>query len=286
MIPSIQLREEEHLEKMIGFCAEAGYKEISISFGSTEVIFNEDYKKIAERILSMLDKNGLKCPQTHLPCYHLLVSSEVIEDKMEKAIKNAIILSSELGAKWAAYHPRTAVNDGFDRRKSFEDNKKFLEEYLEYSEKYGTGIAVENMPLFPLDRAEWRFFGSGYEDIIELCDNLKSDKIGICWDFGHAHIARIDQTYALRQIGNRLKATHVHDNYRNGDHHLLPAQGSIEWNCIDWKNLMPVMKEINYSGLMALETITPDECILKSFINQGYDSISYLCRLANERSNI
>ena len=43
---------------------------------------------------------------------------------------------------------------------------------------------------------------------------------------------------------------------------------------------------ISYTGLMALETITPDECMLKSFINQGYDSISYLCRLANERSNI
>ena len=279
MIKTLQIREKENLELMIEYASLAGYKDISLGFESSEdtLLLRDDYKKELEKICKLLDKYNLNCIQTHLPAvYHLLVSSEEVNERLETAIKRGIEASAILGAKWTAFHPRTAINDGYNRKISCEHNKKFLTEYLEDAEKYGVGIAVENMPLYPQNNPEYRFFGGGYEELVDLCDDFKSDKIGICWDFGHAHTAAIDQVKALRYIGERLKITHVHDNFKNGDHHILPLLGGLEWGCIDWEKVMPVLKEINYNGPLTLEILFPQDSMLKSFIKTSHDCLSCL----------
>lgn len=233
----------------------------------------------------MLDKYSLNCVQTHLPAvYHLLVSPEEVDEKLEEAIKRGIEATAVLSAKWTTFHPRTAINDGFNRDISYKHNKNMLTVYLEQAEKSGVGIAVENMPLYPYTSPQWRFFGGGYEELCELCDELKCDKIGICWDFGHAHTAAVNQEAALRYIGDRLKITHVHDNYRNGDHHLLPLLGGdVEiWNSIDWIKLMPVLNEIEYNGPLTLETHYPPISLLKSFVKMSYECLSQLIELSQK----
>ena len=224
----------------------------------------------------MLLKYGLACKQTHLPCYEHLTCSQIIDDEMELSIKRAIKASAELGAEWATYHPRTDIKSGFSRIKSFKANKDILNNYLEDAEKYGVGLAVENMPLYPTSHADWRFFGGGWEELCELCDTFNSDKIGICWDFGHANTASIDQPSAFKEIGSRLKMTHVHDNCKNGDHHQLPMLGDAMWGCIDWKSVMKALKEIKYEGSLALEVIYPPFQMWESFIKLSYESLEYL----------
>lgn len=276
MIKSIQLREEENLEKMLSYASAAGFSHVAISFGSTDVLMRNDYKERVEEIAVLLEKNKMSCIQTHLPCYHLLVDSDEVDEKIELAIKRGIEQSATLGAKWAAFHPRTAVNGGYDRTKSYRDNKEKLKEYLEYSEKSGVGIAVENMPLYPFTNPEWRFFGGGFEELCELCDDLNSEKIGICWDFGHAHTASIDQEKAFLVVGDRLKITHVHDNYRNGDHHQMPLMADSIWGGIKWEKVMPALARIKYAGPLTLELITPSEIMRKSFLQMCYDCLTQL----------
>ena len=282
MRKSIQLREEECLEKMMAYANEAGFSEIAIGFGSSDIFAREDYERAVDKIRNMLEIHDLVCRQTHLPCYHLLISSEETQEAMEKTIIRCIEASAMLGAEWTAYHPRTSLTDGYNRTTSYKTNQEALSSYLEYAEKYGVGIAVENMPLYPYIHPEWRFFGGGWEELCELCDSFDTDKIGICWDFGHAHTASLDQTLALKDIGNRLKITHVHDNYRNGDHHQLPGLGNLEdWGCIDWAKTMQAVKTIDYNGPMTLELIIPPEPMTKSFVQCGYDSLCYLENLKN-----
>lgn len=277
---SIQIREEENLEAMVEYAAAAGFGEVALSFGSGEMCFKDDFEERAVYIRELLDAHGLVCKQTHLPFYHLLVSSEEEKDEVEKAIENAFKASAILGAEWAAYHPRSAVNSGYDRRKSFADNQRVLTKYLAFAEKNKVGIAVENMPLYPYSSPQWRFFGGGWEELVDLVDGFKSDKMGICWDFGHAHTAGIDQPVALRAIGDRLKITHVHDNYKMGDHHQLPALASTEWGSIKWENVMPALKDIGYSGPLALELIFPPMPMLKSFVFCCKDCLDYLQTLS------
>ena len=256
--------------------AAAGFTEISYSFGTDELAFREDCLERAAEIRAMLDAHHVACTQTHLPCYHLLVSSEETDERTEAAMHRALRASAVLGAPWAAFHPRTAVHAGYSRTKSADDTRRALEGYLTTAEACGVGIAVENMPLYPHTHAEWRFLGGGFEELLALCDAFRSDKIGICWDFGHAHTAGLDQAAALREIGARLKITHVHDNYKNGDHHQLPCLGSGEWGCIDWKRLMPVLREIGYTGPMTLEVIYPPTRMLAGFLQCGYGALSEL----------
>ena len=283
MIKTIQIKENKDLDLMLAYAQEAGFREISFGFdgAADSLLFQDDYQKSIDTICEMLDKYHLRCVQTHLPApYHLLVSSEKIDEKAEAAIKRGIQATAALGATWGAYHPRTAISDGYNRKLSYEHNKNMLTQYLEEAEKSGVGIAVENMPLYPYTCPEWRFFGGGYEELCELCDDLKSDKIGICWDFGHAHTAAINQNIALNYIGKRMKITHVHDNYRNGDHHLLPLQGGLEWKCIDWGKVMPALKDIDYNGPLTLETLFPPLPMLKSFMQLSHACLSCLVELA------
>lgn len=273
---SIIIREEENLELFLAYAASAGFREVSISFGSTDLFTRPDYRSRIDQIRTLLDKNGLVCTQTHLPCYHLTVSSEITDEITELSIKRCIEESARLGAQWTAYHPRTAVNHGYSRTKSFADNRAILAEYLEVSEKYGTGIAVENMPLYPYTVPTYRFFGGGWEELCEICDLFHSDKIGICWDFGHAHTAALDQAVAIRDMGDRLKITHVHDNYKNGDHHQMPLMGDLQWGCIDWAKPIGALKEIGYAGALALELIYPPLPMCESFMKLAYNCLDHL----------
>lgn len=280
MRPSIQIREEEHFETILAYAAAAGFREISVSFGSCPILADEELERDTERIGGLLAKYQVSCTQIHLPCYHLLVDAAKKEEAIEKAIRQYLRAGAKLGAAWAAFHPRSAVNDGYDRRKSFRANREDLFGYLETAEKNGIGIAVENMPLYPYSSPDWRFFGGGYEELCELCDSIDSDKIGICWDYGHAHTAALDQCAALCAVGDRLKITHVHDNYRNGDHHQLPLLGTDPaWRPVNWEAVMKTTAQIGYSGPLALEILYPPVPMLKSFVLCAYDAVNHLITL-------
>lgn len=279
MLPVLQIREEEKFETLLKYSSMAGYKEVAISFGSSDLLMKDDYLSSLKKLNELLDKYKLKCIQSHLPFYHLLVSSEEVTDEMERAIIRGIEATKILDAKWTAFHPRSAVNFGYDRKKAFNDNKEKLSVYLETAIKLGVGIAVENMPLYPYTNPEWDFFGGKYEELIELCDSLKCENIGICWDFGHAHTASIDQRKALLDIGDRLKITHIHDNFRNGDHHLLPLESDPFWGSIKWAELMPYMKKINYEGPMTLEIIYPSVDSLEWFVRHSFECVTKLIKL-------
>lgn len=283
---SIVIREEENWEEMLGYAKQAGFTEVSFSFGTPEFFLQADYKSKIDRMKEVLDQKGLVCKQTHLPFYHLTVSSEIAEETMELGILRCIEESARLGAEWTAYHPRTAVNAGYNQTKSFEDNRRYLAKYLETAEKYGVGIAIENMPLYPYEKPYWRFFGGGWEEIAELCDSFQSDKVGICWDFGHAHTAAIEQAHAIRDLGKRIKITHVHDNYRNGDHHQLPLMANPIWGCVDWKSAMRALREVQYEGALTLELIYPPLPMCDTFMKLAYECLENLKKCGEEKDDI
>ena len=276
MINSITVHLNKNFEQMLQYAANAGFKDVLLGFGSGNIFDDDDYEKNIEKLQVLFNRFGLTCGQTHLPSYHLTVSSEIKDEQTETRIRRAIKASAALGAKWTTYHPRTDIKNGYNRTKSFEANAEILKGYLEDAEKCDIGIAVENMPLYPHERPDWRFFGSGWEELCELCDTLNSDKLGICWDFGHAHTAALKQYIAIPEIGSRLKMTHVHDNYRRGDQHQLPGLGSLEWDCVNWPKVIQALKASGYQGSLALEVLYPPLSMCESFMKLAYDSLEYL----------
>ena len=86
-----------------------------------------------------------------------------------------------------------------------------------------------------------------------------------------------DQTDAISRIGKSLAATHIHDNFGNDDHHLIPGNGIT-----NWKIVMPALKMIGYDGPLMLEVVYPEDSTLESFLKYSYASIERLEELMGE----
>jgi sugar phosphate isomerase/epimerase len=71
------------------------------------------------------------------------------------------------------------------------------------------------------------------EHILEILRVGHFDRVGVCLDIGHAHLADpqnnvgIDEAFEL--LKPRIAQLHLHDNQGTKDDHLWPGSGSIDW---------------------------------------------------------
>lgn len=213
----------------------------------------EDWYKQACEIRELAEKLGLKFVQSHLPYRSVLSKWNFFDPEsyshMAEYTLRAMKISNIVGAQWAVVHPAWDENYSSDRTdKHIEENHKFYAACLEEAEKGCCGLAFENMNdtlVRPLNRR----YCVQVEQLIELVDSFKSDKVQINWDFGHANLCYGDQQdWAIRQIGSRLKSVHVADNFGQVDDHFAPYQGKI-----DWSKIYKALADIDYQGYWDFE---------------------------------
>ena len=83
-----------------------------------------------------------------------------------------------------------------------------------------------------------------------LLDNIKSDKLRFCFDSGHHHAFGLDEDI-LVEYNDKLAATHLHDNDGVWDIHMMPMDGTI-----DWEKMAKSMAKCPY----AHESIVSETC--------------------------
>lgn len=276
MRKSIQIAYDEFFELKCKLASLAGFKEISLNCSDVLDKTEAEWDKVIDNVAKILDANGLWCSQSHPFFYDLRISSEKVEDRLEFSMKQAIRASAKLGAEWVVFHPRTNITSGFSIKQSFEDNKKAFSEYLEVAKKYGTGIAVENLAIFSEFIPTIVTYSCITENLIDFADSFKDKSLGICWDTGHANLMNYDQAEKILMVGDRLKCTHVHNNFGVRDDHLTPDQGNIPW-----QKVMHAFKQIGYQGALTLETHCryTEEGLLKDFAKYNYQCLEFLDRL-------
>jgi sugar phosphate isomerase/epimerase len=93
-----------------------------------------------------------------------------------------------------------------------------LEHLKIYAKERGAQILLENIPnqLTTPER------------LLQFIQYTRMDDMRICFDTGHAHMAT-DVQPAFQALKSRILSTHVHDNLRDKDAHLLPFEGDIDW---------------------------------------------------------
>jgi L-ribulose-5-phosphate 3-epimerase len=79
-----------------------------------------------------------------------------------------------------------------------------------------------------------------------IFENIKSDHLGFCYDSGHENCFHQDAD-CLSHYGKRLFAIHIDDNFGDGDTHLLPYDGTVNWNSV--KEKLKKCKGIDYLTL-------------------------------------
>lgn len=71
------------------------------------------------------------------------------------------------------------------------------------------------------------------EHILEILRVGHFDRVGVCLDIGHAHLADpqnnkgVDEAFEL--LKPRIAQLHLHDNRGSKDDHLWPGSGTIDW---------------------------------------------------------
>jgi sugar phosphate isomerase/epimerase len=127
------------------------------------------------------------------------------------------------------------------------------------AEREGVCIAVENLQNTV----------RGTEFLLEsLFDRYPKEYIGWCYDSGHAHNVGLDFD-TLSDWKDRMVAMHLHDNWGATDDHLLPGDGSINWD-----RVARLIAESAYELPLTYET-PPERYSLSTdtFYEKAYSSI-------------
>lgn len=231
----------------------------------------------AHTVKELSSSLSLPITQTHAPFYNALQPNHPCVDMYESMIERSILVSGMMGHPWIVMHPGTAPLDDVNFTLSKQKNYEYFMPYIELAVKHDCGIAIENMAS---TRNHITYCSKAYQ-LCELIDSFKTDRVGVCWDFGHAHITGENQISELRLLANRLKATHVADNSGINDDHILPFLGSV-----DWRTILPILKEINYQGDLTYEIHNATSRLPMEFIDQmavmSHDVGRYLLALANQ----
>ena len=133
-------------------------------------------------------------------------------------------------------YPRTeAAGQPADSRAAA---RRSIEALIGTAETLGVKLAVEVIPN-ELSRA------GSLVHFVE--DDLQGLNVGICLDFGHAHMDG-DLLDAIETVSEHLITTHLHDNRGRADEHLVPFDGTI-----DWAAALTAVQKIGYDGTMLFE---------------------------------
>ncbi len=213
-----------------------------------------DYQAWAEKTRALADELGLTFHQTHGDTLTGMQWDDPTHPDypgLEARILRCIEVSKILGAEWMVVHPTSLPHAPlYSAKDAKEANLRYLTPLIEKAKAEGVGLAIENMIDYRNNRR--RYCGGDPYELLELCDTINDPLVGLCIDTGHAHQAGIDAGNFIRLAGDRLKATHINDNRRDADSHLVPFFGSA-----DWVDISAALKEIGYQGVFTYELTCP-----------------------------
>lgn len=150
-------------------------------------------------------------------------------------IKRALEIAEQIPFRFLVQHLGTP-NESFDEKK-FEAAMTSIEHLRAFAKPLGVRILLENLPneLSTPDR------------LVEMIRGAHFDDVGVCFDFGHAHIMS-SVLEGFEVLKSHICSTHVHDNDKMKDSHLWPGQGSI-----DWKQAMELLRSAPQTPPLLLE---------------------------------
>lgn len=244
--------------ELIGRMAAAGFDGLDLNYYEfccrPEWQDPESAASEIEALARAASQAGLEWVQAHAP-FAAGATDPPRDARLLEGCARAVGVCGRLGARWLVVHPFWSEGawDRAHRRRLLEANVEFMRALLDRSEAEGVGLALENVYDPRLPHA--RVFGSAPEDLCELVELADHPLVGVCWDTGHAHVAKLDQRAAIASLGARLVAVHIHDNDGRDDFHVLPF--TTAHMGIDWDAVTLGLAEAGYEGDFTLEAATP-----------------------------
>ena len=252
---------QRNMFEAIQFCRDGGFENIDFDLGSSlpeqNLILREKYIEDTKLLREFCDRNGVEIDQSHARFDYVNIKREDFKPQMIRTVE----VSKILGVKNIVIHADSYYDPDIDV-----SVKRIYEDYspmVEVAKKCGVNIAIETLfeNQLPKDEKRWRFT-STVEELDAIVSKFNDPCVGICWDFGHAKVMYEEKQFEqMKRVGDKIIATHIHDNYYSQDLHLPPYLGKT-----DWKEGLQTLKEIGYAGTLTLEIVygcLPDELLME-----------------------
>ena len=223
----------------------AGFKNVFIQW------YNEEFIVSQEEQVKYIREQGLNIVFAHLGYQNINAiweEGEIGESLIER-YTNDIKSCSENAIPMVIMHLCSKSNPPLFNKIGLDRIRKIVD----YAKKLNVKVAFENT------KAE------GYLEYI--LSNIDNDNVGICFDSGHCH-AHFNDRFNFELFKNHIFAVHLHDNDKSGDQHLLPFDGTIDWN-----RYVKELKNANYNGPVVLELIYSkhyQDMKLYDYFKKGY----------------
>lgn len=210
----------------------------------------DEFNDYFVRLHNELEKYDLKIVQLHAlwdPIYEFKHRDEDMFPYYEKAI----IAASILKASYVVMHPVPLKGhylwEKVDYKEIISVNKEFIKRLIPIAKKHNVYIAIENLPFLELEEL---FSPSG---TLNFVLDMKDENVVMCLDTGHFNMFKEDNIYEFLLKGKyKIRCLHIHDNNGLTDSHSIPYMGTF-----DWKMFLKGLKEINFDGVLSLETKIP-----------------------------
>ena len=268
----ISLRKEEEILANLRDMKDAGIRQVMLS-GFTEVEpLAFPLLQGAEKIHALLAREGMTVCQHHGLCPMFAPGTDGDQAEIQQRLKKSLEVTAALGAPVLVLHagrPGGHFSSTTELLEAFraEVLRSSLQQVLDccvenlravmpFAHAYGIAIALENVDCFePL---------SSLELLPRLVSAVNDSSLGYCFDSGHAHACGADPVQWIQIMGDKLLATHLHDNHgpvaempraaldfipsAGIDEHLPPGLGTI-----DWQNIIRALRRIPFTGSINFE---------------------------------
>lgn len=218
---------------MTDFVADNGFDGMDLSLDTVEELGNpitgdDAWRATLYTLGNRAAAKGLTIPVCHLPFAMPNPDDDRAMTRFARSLSQGIEAAAFLHIPTAVIHPIVRHSSRVSYNAWFSENIAFLSVLRKKANRLGVVLAVENMtgipyPAHPTETV----YGCRAEDLRVLADKLD---VGICWDFGHAHLSGLCQSPELNVIGDRLRMMHIHDNDGRTDSHLPPFGGTVDWD--------------------------------------------------------
>lgn len=216
-----------YVQDSIRFYRDCGFD--TADFGTTllDLSSEESWKPQVEQIMKNATEENFQFYMGHLPFMGGISKNEDVMIAFKNKMHNAIDAAAALGLQYAVMHPNAANLPlvKYDHEEQRTATLELLSPFVEHANRVGLNVVVENMRVQSGKMQCHRYCMTEQE----LCDLADTLGIGVCWDFGHAHLSGLKQSKALEYVGKRLKVIHVNDNGGIEDDHVLPFSGGVNW---------------------------------------------------------
>jgi sugar phosphate isomerase/epimerase len=237
--------EREHLAQI----AEYGFEAIELF--ATRSHFDYHDEAAIGRLGDWLAETGLGLNSVHAPImasfgsgdqsavsFSIAASDREAREAAVRETGIALRLAERIPFDVLVVHLGTPLNRATPADNHRPSAVRSVEQICELAAKAGVRVAVEVIP-------------NRLSDADALAEMLERDiedrRAGICLDFGHAHMLG-DVIDAIEAASEHIITTHVHDNRRRDDSHLVPGLGTINWDAA-----LMTMQKIGYAGTYLME---------------------------------